>query len=42
MTEHDEIHQLAPHADGRWVGAMLLFLATFWIGAIWLVVKLVR
>lgn len=42
MSDDDEIHQLAPDADGRYVAVMLLCLAAFWIGVIWLVVKLVR
>jgi hypothetical protein len=33
----EERHTLAEHADGRWVGALILATAAFWIGVIWMI-----
>jgi hypothetical protein len=35
--EDDSVHRLAEHADGRWVGAMILAVILFWTGVGYLV-----
>jgi hypothetical protein len=35
-------HRLAEHADGRWVGALIVFTVAFWTGVGVLVWRAVR